>query len=81
MCELHYTTALDDSNDVTLIGTGAAVTLGSTGGRSLDVLNLTSGLHLEFQGGTNARVAASVPLDSGQRFSDATLMVQFNVPL
>jgi hypothetical protein len=81
MCELHYTTALDDSNDVTLIGTGAAVTLGSTAGRSLDVLNLTSGLHLEFQGGSNARVAASVPLNNGQRFSDATLMVQFNVPL
>lgn len=81
MCELHYTTALDDSDDVTLLGTGAAVALGGTAGDSLDVVNLTSGLHLEFQGGSNARIAASVPLMNGQRFYDATLMVQFDVPL
>ncbi len=78
--ELHYTATLDDSDAVTLLGTGQAVTLGSTGNSS-DVLNLTSGLHIEFKGGSNARVAASVPLRNSQRFHDATLMVQFNIPL
>jgi hypothetical protein len=58
----------------------SAQTLSNAAGNQ-DVLNLTSGLHLELPGNANARVGVNVPLRSDERFHDATLMVQVNIGL
>jgi hypothetical protein len=80
LVELHFTTTLEDSDSTTLVSNASAQTLSNTAGHQ-SVLNLTSGLHLELPGSANARVGVNVPLRDDQRFHDATLMVQVNIPL
>lgn len=82
LAELHFTTTLEDSDSTTLLNlqTASAQTLSNAAGHQ-SVLNLTSGLHLELPGKANARVGVNVPLLDDQRFHDATVMVQVNIPL
>ncbi|MFT4555074.1 MAG: hypothetical protein ACKVII_02060 [Planctomycetales bacterium] len=80
LAELHFTTTLEDSDSTTLVSMASAQTLSNVE-RHQSVLNLTSGLHLELPGKANARVGVNVPLRDDQRFHDATLMVQVNIPL
>ena len=62
------------------IPTASAQTLSNVDGYQ-NILNLTSGLHLELPGNANARVGVNVPLRGNERFHDATLMVQVNIGL
>tara|TARA_R110002072_G_scaffold179059_1_gene335092 strand:- start:166104 stop:167054 length:951 start_codon:yes stop_codon:yes gene_type:complete len=80
LAELHFTTTLEDSDSTTLVSMARAQALSNADGHQ-SVLNLTSGLHLELPGSANARVGVNVPLRDHQRFHDATLMVQVNIPL
>ena len=82
IAELHYTSTLEDSDPIVHANMMTARTqiLSNTRNRE-DILNLTSGLHLELPGNANARVGVNVPLRDEQRFHDATLMVQVNIGL
>lgn len=78
--ELHYTSTLDSPDSVVFTNMARVQTLSNASGHQ-DILNLTSGLHLELPGNANARVGVNVPLRGDQRFHNATLMVQVNVGL
>lgn len=80
--ELHFTSTLDEADSTTFLNipTASAQTLSNVDGYQ-NILNLTSGLHLELPGNANARVGVNVPLRGNERFHDATLMVQVNIGL
>ncbi len=82
IAELHFTSTLDEADSATFLNipSASAQTLSNVDGYQ-NVLNLTSGLHLELPGKANARVGVNVPLRGDERFHDATLMVQVNIPL
>jgi hypothetical protein len=80
IAELHFTSTLEEADSTTLINMASVQTLSNAAGNQ-DVLNLTSGLHLELPGNANARVGVNVPLRGDERFHDATLMVQVNIGL
>jgi hypothetical protein len=72
--ELHYATALNDSDRVTAVNGGTTATLLGRRNR-FDVLNLTAGLQSQISGGTFVRVAASAPLrQPDDRFFDAEVL-------
>ena len=77
--ELHYTTALNDS-DAILIERGTTTSLISNPRNRFDVLNLTAGLNFLLGELSNLRVAGVFPLGDSQdeRFFDAEVQVQFN---
>ena len=70
--ELHYSTALNDAHSTQL----DFLSVGNRDNR-FDAVNLTMGLHTEWEGDTALRLAAVVPLrDSGEnRFFDAEFQV------
>ncbi len=68
--ELHYTTTLNDADSAQLSGTF----IGNFENR-YDVLNLTAGVHSEWNGNTAIRVAVVVPLDRDERFFDSETQV------
>lgn len=72
--ELHYATALNDTDRVTAVdGTTTAVVFNRR--NRFDVLNLTAGLQGQFFDGTFIRVAASAPLrQPDDRFFDAEVL-------
>jgi hypothetical protein len=72
--ELHYATALDDTDRVTAVDGATTVDVFNSRNR-FDVLNLTAGLQSQFFGGTFVRVAASAPLrQPDNRFFDAEVL-------
>ncbi len=74
VAELHYTTALENSDVVRSFG--GAPTFQNTANR-IDVLNVTVGTHLEVAGRNVVRIGAAFPLmDGNDRFFDAELLVQ-----
>lgn len=71
LLELHYTTTLQDADIVPLLGGFGS--LGNTLNR-VDVVNLTAGLHAQFQNGLQLRFGAVVPLTgTDERFFDSEL--------
>jgi hypothetical protein len=81
IAELHYTTALDDTDVVSAAAnngvTAFAYDLRSAANR-IDVINLTAGLHFELSRLSSLRVAAAVPLrEADNRWFDSELLVQF----
>ena len=79
LAELHYTTTLEDAEQVAS-GTAAnpLFELTSAGNR-LDVVNLTLGLHTEFSCGTQLRLGAVAPIsDDDNRFFDFEFQAQLN---
>lgn len=68
--ELHYTTTLNDADTANLSGT-----LVSNFENRFDVLNLTAGIHSEWNSNTALRVAVVVPLDRDERFFDSETQV------
>lgn len=70
--ELHYTTALENADVAELSG----VEIGNFENR-FDVLNLTAGVHSEWNGNSALRVAIVVPLDRDERFFDSEVQVSF----
>jgi hypothetical protein len=68
--ELHYTTTLNDADTANLSG----ASIGNSENR-YDVLNLTAGVHSEWNGNTALRVAVVVPLDRDERFFDSETQV------
>lgn len=68
--ELHYTTTLNDADKATLNG----AFIGNFENR-YDVLNLTAGLHSEWNKNIALRVAVVVPLDRDERFFDSETQV------
>lgn len=77
--ELHYTTAINDGDNLFFAGAGATGFLGNPFNR-VDFLNLTSGLQFQIGPLSNLRVGCAVPLhESGEnRQFDAEIQVQFN---
>ena len=78
--ELHYTTALQDTDAVTSAFGNESFLISSSINR-FDVLNLTAGLHLEVAETSMLRVAAVVPLTGSgldNRFFDAEIQAVFN---
>lgn len=81
IAEIHYTTALDDT-DIEAGGSSPAVPRAGFDLRNaanrVDVINLTTGLHVELSRCRTLRVAADVPLREGDnRWFDAEIMAQF----
>lgn len=71
--ELHYTTALQDTDSVSA-GDGSLV-LSNTINR-FDVVNLTLGMHAQINRMTDVRIGGVIPLRNSQnRFFDSELMV------
>ena len=68
--ELHYTTTLNDADTANL--NGAFITNFEN---RYDVLNLTAGVHSEWNGNTALRIAVVVPLDRDERFFDSETQV------
>lgn len=68
--ELHYTTTLNDADTAKLSG----AFIGNFENR-YDVLNLTAGVHSEWNGNTAIRVSVVVPLDRDERFFDSETQV------
>lgn len=68
--ELHYTTTLNDADSVNLSG----VVIRNFENR-LDVVNLTAGIHSEWNANTAVRAAVVVPLDRHERFFDSEAQV------
>ena len=68
--ELHYTTTLNDADTAFLNG----AFIGNFENR-YDVLNLTAGVHSEWNSNTALRVAVVVPLDRDERFFDSETQV------
>lgn len=81
IAELHYTSTLEDADTVTQVNPMniSRIQVLTNSRNREDVLNLTSGLHLDLSDNANARVGVNVPLRDDQRFHDATLMVQVNI--
>jgi len=76
--ELHYTTALQNSDQLTLNLAGADITVASRGNR-FDVLNGTIGVQMLMFEVSSLRIAGVFPLrDEDQRFFDSEVQVQFN---
>lgn len=72
--ELHYATALNDTDRVTT-AVGATTTSVFNARNRFDVLNLTTGLQSQFFNGTFVRVAASAPLrQADNRLFDAEVL-------
>jgi hypothetical protein len=80
--ELHYTTALQDTDaigPVVLGGLGGPTFETRNAANRVDVLNATVGLYTELRQDTTLHVAGVFPLRSwDNRFFDAELLVQFN---
>lgn len=74
--EAHYTSPLE-AQDSVLLGTATVTQRISNLANRDDVINLSSGFHLQFPCAT-ARVGVNVPVRQSQRFHDTTLMVQMN---
>ena len=68
--ELHYTTTLNDADSANL----NSAFIGNFENR-YDVLNLTAGIHSEWNVNTAVRVAVVVPLDRDERFFDSETQV------
>jgi hypothetical protein len=80
IAELHYTTSIQDADQVIVPRQNARpAVIGNTFNR-FDVLNLTAGFDAEIANTTSLRVAAALPLegDLDERFFDAELQVQIN---
>ncbi len=76
--ELHYTTTLQDADEVAGAVDGASFQLGNTLNR-IDMVNLSAGLHWELRGRTTVRVTGVVPLDDDhERPFDAEVHVSIN---
>ncbi|QDU96307.1 hypothetical protein [Lignipirellula cremea] len=75
LLELHYNTALQDSDDIDAGGGGAIY---GTPYNRFDVLNLTAALHFQLGSSTTLRTGVAVPLRQEDRNFDTELMVQFN---
>ena len=82
LAELHYTTTLENS-DVVLSGTANNPIFEITSaGNRLDVVNLTLGLHTEFNNGAQLRLGTVAPLTEGDdRFFDFEFQAQLNILL
>ncbi len=82
LAELHYTTTLEDS-DIVLSGTTSNPLFEVTSaGNRLDVVNLTLGLHTEFNNGTQFRMGTVAPItNDDDRFFDFEFQAQLNIPL
>jgi len=81
LAELHYTTALEDS-EVVQIDTGLNDFNVSNFGNRIDVVNLTLGVQTLFFGGTQLRLGTVSPItNEGDRFFDFEFQAQINVPL
>lgn len=75
--ELHYTTTLEDSDQVLKIGYPAPRLFFGNFANRVDVVNLTVGLHAELANQTVCRVGGAFPLSSGDnRAFDSELQVQ-----
>jgi hypothetical protein len=76
MAELHYTTTLQDADEVGGVVDTTLLAFGNTLNRS-DVLNLTMGLHVEIALDTSLRIGGSVPLRADpDRNYDAEVLAQ-----
>ena len=74
--EIHYETALQDADVVTLSGIGADVTIGNTTNR-FDVVNLTAAIQADLGQRSSMRIGASAPVTQGDdRFFDAEVALQ-----
>jgi hypothetical protein len=80
IAELHYTTALDNTDVETggVVGAGTQTfDLRNTANR-IDVINVTAGMHFELAHCSTLRVATALPLRTGDnRWFDAEVLVQF----
>ena len=75
--ELHYTTSLSDAESAVLVSGLETLTFGNLGD-NFNTLNLTFGIHTEFRGQTQLRVASVVPLSQGDdNFFDSEIQVSF----
>lgn len=76
--ELHYTSTIQDSDQVAVANPGFNQTFRVDGNR-IDLLNLTSGLHFQLTPAANVRVGAVAPLKSEpNRAFDSEIFVSFN---
>lgn len=77
--EVHYTTALNDTDSVFFQGDGTFGLISNPQNR-FDVVNLTAGLNFLLGELSNLRVAGVAPLgdSADRRFFDAEVQVQFN---
>ncbi len=77
--ELHYTSTIQDTDSVAVPFSGVPSGLISNPANRLDLLNLTSGLHIQLGPKSNLRVGAVVPLQAvPDRVFDTELQVYFN---
>ena len=75
--EVHYQTALEDADMVTLMAIGQDITFGGSPNR-FDVVNLTGALQFDLGQRSSLRVGASAPVTQGtDRFFDAEFAVQW----
>lgn len=76
--EVHYTTTLEDTDQVAAGDLPIAVLSNSENYQ--DVLNLAGGLHVEMTDSVDVRVGFNVPLRHGSsRFHDASVLAQVNL--
>lgn len=77
--ELHYTSSLQDTDEVRGDADGRAFTYSNSFNR-FDVLNLTAGVQAQYNVLTSIRVACVVPLGAADddRFFDSEIQVQIN---
>jgi hypothetical protein len=77
--ELHYTSSLQDTDEIQDDAAGRAFTYSNSFNR-FDVLNLTAGFQAQYNVLTSIRVACVVPLGAADddRFFDSELQVQIN---
>ena len=81
LAEFHYTTTLEDSDQISINTTlNNNFDLSSAGNR-IDVLNCTFGLDTALSCGTHLRFGTVVPITDGDdRFFDIEFQAQLNVP-
>jgi hypothetical protein len=76
--ELHYTSTLQDSDQINSLNAGRIQTI-QVPGNHTDMLNLTSGLHFQLTPAANLRVGAVAPLRADpNRVFDSEIYVSFN---
>ena len=72
MTEFHYATSLEDAD--TFSPPSFGITYGNPNNR-FDVVNVTAGLHAEFNNKTSIRISGVFPLDEGNnRLFDAEVI-------
>ena len=80
IAELHYTTALDntDVDTATVAGAGTQMFDLRNAANRIDVINATAGVHFELAHCSTLRVATALPLRGGDNcWFDAEILVQF----